>query len=128
MRALLDTHSFIWFVEGDERLSSSARQIIGDPANEILFSAASLWEMAIKVSIGKLALAHAFEASTLGHMARNDIRLLDVRVSHITGVLTLPFHHRDPFDRMLVSQALVEGVPVIGADQVFDSYGVQRLW
>lgn len=69
MRALLDTHSFIWFVEGDERLSSSARQIIGDPANEILLSAASLREMAIKVSIGKLALARAFEASTLGHMA-----------------------------------------------------------
>lgn len=128
MRALLDTHSFIWFVEGDERLSPRIRRIIGDPANEVLFSAASLWEIAIKVSIGKLTLTHPFETSTLGHMARNDIRLLDIGVSHITGILSLPLHHRDPFDRMLAAQALVEGVPVIGADHVFDSYGVQRLW
>lgn len=128
MRALLDTHSFIWFVEGDERLSQIARQIITDPSNEVIFSAASLWEMAIKVSIGKLALSLPFTASTLGHMANNDIRLLDISFAHITEVLTLPFHHRDPFDRMLIAQARVENTPIISVDAMLDSYGVQRIW
>jgi PIN domain nuclease of toxin-antitoxin system len=128
MRALLDTHSFIWFVEGDARLSPNARQIITDPTNEVLFSAASLWEIAIKVSIGKLALTLPFTASTLGHMAHNDIRLLDIGFAHIQEVLTLPFHHRDPFDRMIVAQARVENIPIIGVDEMLDSYGVQRIW
>src|SRR5215213_196665 len=105
MRALLDTHSFIWFVEGDQNLSPAARQSITDPANEILLSAASLWEIAIKVSIGKLSLTQPFQTSVLGQMAYNDIRLLDISVAHILEVLTLPFHHRDPFDRMIIAQA-----------------------
>jgi PIN domain nuclease of toxin-antitoxin system len=128
MRALLDTHSFIWFVEGDARLSPNARQVITDPTNEVLFSAASLWEIAIKISIGKLALTLPFMDSTIGHMAHNDIRLLDIGIAHITEILTLPFHHRDPFDRMIVAQARVENIPVIGVDKILDSYGIQRIW
>jgi PIN domain nuclease of toxin-antitoxin system len=102
--------------------------VISDPANEILLSVASLWEAAIKFSVGKLELQPSFEVAVLGQMARNDVRLLGIEVAHVTRTLTLPFHHRDPFDRLLVAQALEENLPVVSADAILDAYTVRRLW
>lgn len=127
-RALLDTHAFLWFTTGEAKLSDAARTLITDPRNEILLSLASLWEMAIKASLGKLILKPSFDAAILGQMARNDIRLLGIEVAHVREVLTLPLHHRDPFDRLLIAQATVEDLPVISIDGMFDSYSVRRLW
>ena len=128
MRALLDTHTFLWFTTGEPRLSGTARELIEDPQNEMLLSLASLWEIAIKASLGKLVLQPSFDAAILGQMAHNDIRLLGIEIAHIREVLTLAWHHRDPFDRLMIAQARVEGIPIIGVVGVFDGYGVKRVW
>lgn len=128
MRALLDTHTFLWFSTDDPNLSATADQLIKDPGNEILFSIASLWEIAIEVSIGELLLTRPFEEAILATMSRNSIRLLDIGVRHVQGIPGLPHHHRDPSDRMIIAQAIVEDVAVIGADAAFDGHRVRRLW
>jgi PIN domain nuclease of toxin-antitoxin system len=128
VKLLLDTHSFIWFVEGNPALSSPARTQIEEPTNEVFLSMASVWEMAIKVSLGKLHLSQPFDLFISTQLLLNDITLLDIAVSHTLLVATLPFHHRDPFDRLLIAQSLVEGWPVISTDSIFDAYGVNRLW
>ncbi|MCW5851760.1 MAG: type II toxin-antitoxin system VapC family toxin [Anaerolineae bacterium] len=128
MKFLLDTHSFIWFVEGNPALSENARQLIEEPTNEAFLSLASVWEMAIKVSLGKLHLSQPFDLFIPNQVLLNDITLLDITVSHTLLVATLPFHHRDPFDRLLIAQSLVESWSIISADSVFDAYGVNRLW
>jgi PIN domain nuclease of toxin-antitoxin system len=125
---LLDTHSFIWFVEDNSSLSPHARMLIEEPTNDVFLSIASVWEMAIKVSLGKLNLSQPFDLFIPNQLLLNDITLLDITVSHALRVATLPFHHRDPFDRLLIAQSLVEGMPFIGTDSVFDAYGVNRLW
>lgn len=94
----------------------------------MFLSIASVWEMAIKVSLSKLDLSQPFDLFIPNQLLLNDITLLDITVSHTLCVATLPFHHRDPFDRLLIAQSLVEGMPVIGIDSVFDAYGVNRLW
>lgn len=128
MRCLLDTHTFLWFVGGDTRLSQAARAAIEDPANTGLLSVASAWEMAIKVSLGKLSLTMPVERFIVEHGEGNGIELLGITLAHVGAVETLPFHHRDPFDRLLIAQARVEGLTVIGADTTFDAYGVKRVW
>jgi PIN domain nuclease of toxin-antitoxin system len=128
MRALLDTHSFLWFLAGDSRLSESARQIVADLENEVLVSTASLWEIAIKVSIGKLRLARVYEEFIPEQIERQQIAVLGIDVAHLAAVSKLPLHHRDPFDRLIIAQALTERVPVISVDEVFDVYSVQRVW
>lgn len=128
MRLLLDTHTFLWFVGDDPKLSATARLMIGDGDNEVMLSLASIWEIAIKVSLGKLLLAEPLESFVTTQIERNDIRLLPIHMSHAIKVATLPFHHRDPFDRLLVAQGLVEQLPILGADNVFSDYGVQRIW
>jgi len=125
---LLDTHSFIWFVEDNPSLSSHARTLIEEPTNDVFLSIASVWEMAIKVSLGKLDLSQSFDLFIPNQLLLNDITLLDIAVSHTLRVATLPFQHRDPFDRLLVAQSLVEGMPFISIDSIFDAYGVNRLW
>ena len=128
MNLLLDTHSFIWFVEDNPSLSSHARILIEEPTNDVFLSIASLWEMAIKISLSKLDLSQPFDLFIPNQLLLNDITLLDITVSHTVRVATLPFHHRDPFDRLLVAQSQVEGMPVISIDSIFDTYGVTRLW
>lgn len=128
MKLLLDTHTFIWFVEGNTSLSSHARALVEDPSNEVFVSIATVWEMAIKVSIGKLQLSQPFELLIPNQLLRNDISLLDISISHTLMVAILPFHHRDPFDRLLIAQSLVENMPIVGADGLFDKYGLTRLW
>lgn len=128
MNLLLDTHSFIWFVEDHPSLSANARGLIAESTNTVFLSIISVWEMAIKVSLDKLHLSQPFEQFIPNQLLRNDITLHDIAISHTLRVATLPFHHRDPFDRLLIAQSLVEGIPLISADTIFDAYGVNRLW
>jgi PIN domain nuclease of toxin-antitoxin system len=128
MRVLLDTQTFIWFIRGDSRLSSKARYAIEDTANIRLFSIASLWEMAIKMSIGKLNLGLPFALLIPQQLDENLIERLEITVDHLAVVARLPFHHNDPFDRLLVAQALVEQIPIVSIDLALDAYGVTRLW
>jgi len=128
MKLLLDTHSFLWFIEGSDKISLTARRLIEDSSNQPLLSMASLWEMAIKVSIGRLKLSGAFEELIPEQMRLNGIETLDIQTEHVAEVTRLPFHHRDPFDRLLIAQAQVEGIPIVGADDTFDAYAITRMW
>lgn len=128
MKLLLDTHAFLWFIMGSPNLSAAARALIEDGANENFLSVGSLWEIAIKVSIGKLSLAAPFDVLIPRQLGLNGIALLNVSTDHAAAVAALPFHHRDPFDRLLIAQAMVERVPVVSVDTAFDAYPVKRLW
>lgn len=128
MKLLLDTQTLLWFVWNHPKLSVVAQGLIADPANDLYFSAASYWEIAIKVSIGKLPLTDPFDVFINRVIADNDLSILPIGLDHANKVITLPFHHRDPFDRMLAAQSLVEGVSFVSVDSVFDAYGVNRLW
>jgi PIN domain nuclease of toxin-antitoxin system len=128
MRYLLDTHAFLWFVTANPRLSATARQTILSPAQEIFLSIVTPWEIAIKVGLGKLVLSEPLAVYIPRELKRNQIQLLPVTIDHTATVSALPPHHRDPFDRMLIAQALTEGIPVLSADRAFDPYGVTRLW
>ncbi len=102
--------------------------LIAEPTNEVFLSIASVWEMVIKVSMGKLDLSQPFDLFIPNQLLLNNINLLDISISHTLRVATLPFHHRDPFDRLLIAQSLVEGLPIISMDSIIDAYGVTRLW
>ena len=128
MKYLLDTHTLIWFLAGDKKLTDKARGLIDNPDNRKFLSIASLWEIAIKVSLGKLALNKPFEKLFPEQLHFNRIEILDVTVDNLIKLTTLPFHHRDPFDRLIIAQALVEEFPIIGADAAFDAYGINREW
>lgn len=128
MNILLDTHTFIWFIEGNSRLSARARQLIEDAQNQPFLSIASLWEMAIKVSLGKLTISQPFEKLIPTQLQRNGIEIMDIGFPHTAVIVNLPLYHRDPFDRLLVAQALIEQMPFVSADVQFDSYGIIRLW
>jgi PIN domain nuclease of toxin-antitoxin system len=125
---LLDTHTFLWFVTADPKLSPAAERLIVDGGNEVLLSVASIWEIAIKVSIGRLPLPEPVDTFIPEHTRRNHITLLPIEPRHVFEVARLPLHHRDPFDRLLIVQAAVEGLPLVSADSVFDSYPVKRVW
>ena len=128
MKYLLDTHTLLWFLQGDKKLSDKARQLIDDPRNEKFLSIASLWEIAIKVSLGKLVLNKPFERLFPEQLYFNRIKVLDITVDSLIELTTLPFHHRDPFDRLIIAQALVKDFLIIGADAAFDAYGINREW
>jgi PIN domain nuclease of toxin-antitoxin system len=128
VRALLDTHTFIWFIEGKPLLSARAREIIEAPQTDLVLSVASIWEAAIKFSIGKLTLSQPFAILIPAELRANDIPILDIAFVHVSRLTTLPFHHRDPFDRMLIAQAMAENLPIISIDTIFDAYGVARIW
>lgn len=128
IRALLDTHVFVWFIGGEERLSRAARELLQDRENEILISVASVWEIAIKHSLGKLDLERPFAELIPEQLDRQGITILPLELAHLTEVDRLPFHHRDPFDRVIAAQALSERIPVISVDAALDPYGVTRIW
>ena len=128
MRLLLDTHAFLWFIMGSANLSVNARALIENAAEERLLSVASLWEIAIKTSLGKLTLSAPFDELIPAQLKLNGIDVLNIKVDHLSTLITLPFHHRDPFDRLIIAQAIVEKLPVIGLDGAFDTYGVTRHW
>lgn len=128
MRLLLDTHATLWFLAGDPRLSANARSLIEDKGNFASTSIASLWEIAIKAGLGKLSLSQPFDSIFPASLAREDIRILPVTVDHLATVLHLPLHHRDPFDRLLVAQSIVEGCQLVSRDDILDAYGIRRVW
>ena len=128
MRLLLDTHAFLWWVEGAAKLSRKAKSAIADPENECLLSLVSCWEMAIKIGLGKLRLPAALERFVPDQLAANAFRQQDILFRHVARVSSLPFHHRDPFDRLLVAQAIEEELAIVSADVVFRKYGVMRVW
>lgn len=128
MRALLDTHAFIWWANDDPSLTEAAREVIGDARNEVFLSAASTWEMAIKIAIGKLTLTLPIKAFVLSQLSLYQFRPLPITYEHSYGVELLPQHHRDPFDRLLISQAMVENLVILTADAKFAPYGIQTLW
>jgi PIN domain nuclease of toxin-antitoxin system len=128
MRLLLDTHTFLWFVFGSVQLSPTARVMIEDSSNEKVLSVASVWEVAIKVGIGKIGLTKPVEDFFSEQLSRSGIRLLPIELRHAARVSTLPLHHRDPFDRLLVAQSLSDGLPLVSVDSVLDAYGIDRRW
>jgi PIN domain nuclease of toxin-antitoxin system len=128
VKLLLDTHSFIWFIEGNALLSATAQPLIEEPTNDVFLSVASLWEMAIKISIGKLQLREPFDQLVPQQIQLNSITLLNIAISHTIAVTQLPYHHRDPFDRLLIAQSITESLPLVSIDGVFDQYGVDRVW
>lgn len=128
MRLLLDTHTFLWFISGSSYLSARARALIENGSSERFVSVASLWEIAIKVNIGKLALAESFGTLVPRELQGNDMSILPVKVEHLARLADLPRHHGDPFDRLLAAQALVESMRFVSADEKLDAYGVKREW
>lgn len=127
MKLLLDTHTFLWFIEDNPKLSAAAKKLLESDV-DLTISAASLWEIAIKVSIGKLTLTQPFQQFIPDQLTRNSVKLLAISIAHLAVVSTLPFHHRDPFDRLMVAQAITEQLPIVSVDDKFDLYGVNRLW
>lgn len=127
-RFLLDTHTFLWWVEDSPNLSETSRGVIRARENEIFLSLASVWELAIKVSLETLVLAVSFEKFLTETLTSNNFHLFPVDLSRVVSVSTLPFHHRDPFDRLLVVQALKDNLPIVSADGMLDLYGIVRLW
>lgn len=127
MNLLLDTHSLIWFLNGDENLSQVARAKIEEPMNTCYVSIASLWEIAVKISLGKLIIDQPFE-KLVDLINDNGFEVLPILFEHLSLVSKLQFHHRDPFDRLIVSQAQIENMPIISRDNSFDSYSVVRIW
>ncbi len=128
MRVLVDTQVFLWWVEGDRALPAKARAALADQENECLISMVSAWELAIKAGLGKLKLALPVKRYVVEHVAANGFRMLDIQMAHVGRVETLDPHHGDPFDRLLIAQALEEKLPVVTADPVFRKYGVKRIW
>ena len=125
---LLDTHTLIWWVDNSEKLSPLARETLSLIENTCYFSLVSSWEMTIKSSINKLKLALPVRDYVAQHLAANDFKQLNITLNHVTKVEKLPWHHRDPFDRLLLAQALEEKLTIISADKIFDRYEVKRLW
>lgn len=128
MRLLLDTHAFLWWVAGGELLSLKAREAIADEDNEVLFSAASAWEIAIKVGIGRLEMKGNVGKFLEEQVEANGFGVLPVELAHAARVAILPDHHRDPFDRLLVAQAQAERLTLVTGDRQMKKYAVQRLW
>lgn len=128
MRILLDTHTLLWSLEDDPKLSSVARTLLEDPLQEPLVSVASLWEMAIKVGLGKLERRRSFTELVTQRLAPQGIALLPALPTHLDVLTDLPLHHRAPFDRFLVAQCLAEGTPLLSRDEALDAYGITRLW
>ncbi len=128
MKILLDTHAFLWWIADHPKLSPRAREIIGDIGNELFLSAASGWEITIKVQIGRLKLPDEPKHFIPSQMKTNAIQSLPVLMEHALHVSTLPGHHRDPFDRLLIAQAQLEGLPIISADPQIVRYQIEVIW
>ncbi len=128
MRVLLDTHTFIWFIGGSANLSDTARRLIEDVGNERLLSVASLWEMSIKVSVGKLKLDLSFPKLVRQEVEGNAMNVSGIRPEHLETLAGLPFHHKDPFDRLIIAQGLTEDIAIVGKDSAFKDYSVKLLW
>jgi PIN domain nuclease of toxin-antitoxin system len=128
MKLLLDTHTLLWFLTDDPKLSATAKAALVDPGNERLLSPISLLEIALKVRLGKVPLSAPFGVLFPAQLGLNRINLLPIEVRHIEPLTTLPLHHKDPFDRLIGATALVEKLRLVSVDSAFDAYGLMRLW
>ena len=128
MKYLLDTHSLLWIITEDSRLSKKAERIYLDAENDICLSMASIWELAIKSSLEKISLKKPLDEFVEKHIRGNNIKILDIRLPHVLRIERLPFHHRDPFDRLIISQAIEDNLTIIGCDKAFDMYSVKQIW
>ena len=128
MKLLLDTHAFLWFSLNDPKLSSVARATIVDPRNSTSVSVGSLWEIAIKVRLGNLRLLVPFDSIVREAYTTPGLDVLHIQPQHLLRLAQLPFHHRDPFDRLFVSQVLSDSLTLVSADEILDAYGIQRIW
>jgi PIN domain nuclease of toxin-antitoxin system len=128
MRLLLDTHALIWLLEGDPQLSPRVRHEVSRPNSELWVSAATLWELTIKVSLGKLGVAAGLPVLFNQVLPEQRIAVLPLMTSHLLRLEMLPLHHRDPFDRLLAAQAVAESLTLASKDEILDAYGVSRLW
>lgn len=127
MRLLIDTQVFIWFVEDDAKLPKNIKQRIEHKDSTIILSIASLWEMTIKISLGKLQLSADIE-TMIANLYNNGFEVLPIAPNHLITLSTLDFHHRDPFDRLIIAQGLSEDISIVSSDAIFDKYNVKRMW
>jgi PIN domain nuclease of toxin-antitoxin system len=128
MKVLLDTHAFLWSITGDDRLSKTAEKTFLNQDNNLYFSAASFWEICIKMSLGKLSLKRGWFEAIQEEIRINAIQWLPVEMQHCVELTKLPFHHRDPFDRMLIAQALAEDLQLLSRDDRLSAYEINRIW
>lgn len=128
MKGLLDTHTLLWFLAGSSKLSVKALAFIQDPRNTLFVSPAALWEIGIKDALGKLLLPELFEQLFPDRLDASNILLLPILIPHLQEHRRLPFHHSDPFDRLIIAQALAEDIAIISCDSEFPAYGVKLLW
>ena len=128
MKALLDAHALLWFFSGSSKLSAKALACIQDPQNTLFVSPAMLWEISIKDALGKLTLPEPFDQLFPARLDASNILILPILVPHLHEHRRLPFHHHDPFDRLLIAQALTEDLTIVSCDAKFPAYGVKVLW
>ena len=128
MRLIIDTQVLIWWANDVSNISRRVQDIIFDLDNELWLSLASIWEMQIKISLGKLDLPRSLPNIITTQMEENQIKILPIELSHIYGLDRLPLHHRDPFDRLIITQSLTEEIPIASIDKAFDAYLVERIW
>ena len=128
MRVLLDTHAVLWFYLGDSQLSKKAKTVIADPINVKFVSPAMFWEIAIKLSIGKYTLNETYDEFIQHAIFDSSFIILPIQPRHTSTLVPLPWHHKDPFDRLMVAQCLVEGLSFVSKDTLLDQYGIARVW
>lgn len=128
MKLLLDTHVFIWWFNEPEKLSKKVLAACEDNKNELTLSVASIWEMQVKMQLGKLRLTHSIKDLISTHQATYDLQILPIELNHVLALDDLPVHHRDPFDRILIAQASAEKQVIVTRDQIFKEYPVELLW
>ena len=128
MRLLLDTHAFLWFILDDPQLSPTAKAMIEDPNNEVEISPASYWEIAIKIALRKYTLPQPYQQFMESQITTNDFRILHIEPRHTALLTDMSKHHKDPFDRLLIAQAIAEDISLVSRDDILDRYGVNRRW
>ena len=128
MDALLDTHAYLWLTSDESQLGAAALSVIKNTSNRLFLSIASEWEIAIKVGNGRLSIAVTLDELLIVTPRKLKIDLLPIQPTHLVAVPSLPMHHKDPFDRLLVAQSLTENLPFISADSLLDRYGIRRIW
>lgn len=128
MKILIDTHAFLWLITDNDKLSKKSKLIFTEPKNELFFSMASFWEICIKVSIGKLKLSKNWDKIIKDELISNSVKLLPISVDHCYQITQLPFHHRDPFDRIIISQAIIEKMHIMTVDNHFSQYEINVVW
>ncbi len=127
MRALLDTHTFLWAISGSEKLSRRAGEIFAGPS-DLWLSVASIWEILIKAQAGRIPLPEPVGPYLVRKLAENEIATLTISLDHVMRIEALPMHHRDPFDRILIAQSLEEELPIVTSDSVFNRYDLEVIW